>query len=337
MKLSMIAEFKLFRNENGAFMPVSFDDVENVSVGGYNFIVGDREIPFDWDAFSVEKHHADPYIFCIETDYDLSNYCDEAYAEMGLERGDITAEFLASASSIDDFFVYFEDDACPPSEESFVGSVDDNSNPESPHRLELLDVKFIDVETGKEYSVHTDVLTAFNRGEKERAMSSEERDNPEGNVQDGKITVLIIEPGKRPYEKEIDPGLGSLQREVGGDIEVVYPFEEPVAVICNEEGKLDGLPLNRVLCDEDGEPYDIIAGTFMVAGLDGGRFGSLEPEHMEKFKEHFRVPERFYKRGGQIVVVANDLDDRIRDYAAQTRKGGDDGRERYRGSEEREA
>lgn len=181
------------------------------------------------------------------------------------------------------------------------------------------------------------MIAEYNPGEMQEAILSDEGSVSGEGIQDDKITVLVVEPGKRPYEKEIDPGLESLQREVGGYIEVVYPFEDPVALICNEEGKLDGLPLNRALCDEDGDPYDIIAGTFMVAGAGGDRFGSLEPEHMEKFKEHFAVPERFYKRGGQIVVVANDLDDRIRDYAAQTRKGGDDGRERYRGSEEREA
>ena len=44
---------------------------------------------------------------------------------------------------------------------------------------------------------------------------------------------------------EIESGLDALQRAVGGYIEAVYPYEDPVALIVNEEGKLNGLPLNR--------------------------------------------------------------------------------------------
>ena len=58
---------------------------------------------------------------------------------------------------------------------------------------------------------------------------------------DSTITVLVVEPGKEPYAKEIDSGLESLQHEIGGYIQAVYPFEEPVAIVCNEEAKLEGL------------------------------------------------------------------------------------------------
>ena len=36
-----------------------------------------------------------------------------------------------------------------------------------------------------------------------------------------------------------------------------YPYEDPVALVCNEEGKLEGLPLNRALRDEDGDIYSL--------------------------------------------------------------------------------
>ena len=72
---------------------------------------------------------------------------------------------------------------------------------------------------------------------------------------DSTIAVLIVEPGKEPYVKEIDSNLKSLQHEVGGYIEAIYPYEDPVALVCNEEGKLEGLPLNRALRDEDGDIY----------------------------------------------------------------------------------
>ena len=95
--------------------------------------------------------------------------------------------------------------------------------------------------------------------------------------------------------KEIDSGLESLQHEVGGYIEAIYPYEDPVALVCNEEGKLEGLPLNRALRDEDGDIYDVVAGTFMVVGLTDDSFGSLTVEQMQKFSDHFKVPEQFVK------------------------------------------
>ena len=72
------------------------------------------------------------------------------------------------------------------------------------------------------------------------------------------MKVLMVEPGKVPYEKEIGDGLKALQDAVGGYIQAVYPYEDPVALVCNEEGKLEGLPLNRALRTEDGEIYDKI-------------------------------------------------------------------------------
>ena len=117
------------------------------------------------------------------------------------------------------------------------------------------------------------------------------------------MNVLVVEPYKEPYEKEIDPGLESLQHEVGGDIECVYPFDDEVAVICNDEGKLEGLPLNRSLRDEDGEIYDVVAGTFLVVGLGEENFEWLSKEQMDKFKERFRTPEQFLMIGGEIVSI----------------------------------
>ena len=118
-----------------------------------------------------------------------------------------------------------------------------------------------------------------------------------------KMTVLVVEPMKEPYVKEIDPGLRSLQAEVGGDIGAAYPFRDPVALVCNDEGKLIGLDLNRGLRDENGELYDIMAGTFLVVGLGEEDFASLSPELAQKYTEHFRQPEQFISLGGQIIAV----------------------------------
>ena len=118
-----------------------------------------------------------------------------------------------------------------------------------------------------------------------------------------KMTVLVVEPMKEPYVKEIDPVLHALQAEVGGDIGATYPFSDPVALVCNDEGKLIGLDLNRGLRDENGEIYDIMAGTFLVVGLGEEDFASLSPELAQKYTEHFRQPEQFISLGGQIIAV----------------------------------
>jgi len=117
------------------------------------------------------------------------------------------------------------------------------------------------------------------------------------------LSVLVVEPGKTPYGKQIKAGLESLQHEVGGAIGAIYPFEDPVALICNEEGKLIGQPFNRALRDDSGEVYDIIAGTFMIVGLGEENFTSLSDDLMEKYTEYFKMPERFIVGDGKLVVL----------------------------------
>ena len=118
-----------------------------------------------------------------------------------------------------------------------------------------------------------------------------------------KLTVLVVEPMKEPYVKEIDPGLHALQAEVGGDIAASYPFDDPVGLVLNDEGKLIGLDLNRSLRDEHGEIYDIVAGTFLVVGLGPESFASLPPDMIQKYTEQFKRPELFASVNGQIVSV----------------------------------
>ncbi len=89
------------------------------------------------------------------------------------------------------------------------------------------------------------------------------------------MKVLMIEPGKAPYEAELDGSLKSMQEAVGGGIEGYYPYAEPVAIVCNDEGKINGLPLNRAIYNQDGEMIEIMAGTFFIAGLGEESFADL--------------------------------------------------------------
>lgn len=112
------------------------------------------------------------------------------------------------------------------------------------------------------------------------------------------MNVLLVEPGEAPREVKIGDDLKSMQDVVGGLIEAVYPYEDPVALVCNEEGKLNGLPLNRKL-----EDYDIIAGTFFICGLSEDNFDSLPPDLMAKYKNKFAQPEQFVRLGNHIIAV----------------------------------
>ena len=117
------------------------------------------------------------------------------------------------------------------------------------------------------------------------------------------MNVLMVEPGKAPYETQIGDDLQSMQALVGGYIQAVYPFEQPVALVCRESGKLDGLTLNRALRDADGDIYDIVAGRFFIVGLGESDFTDLPHELAEQFAEHFRQPEMFMRVDGKIVVA----------------------------------
>lgn len=65
-----------------------------------------------------------------------------------------------------------------------------------------------------------------------------------------KITVLMVRAGQYPEVLEIENNLEAMQAAVGGDIEEYMPFEDEVAIVCNEEGKVNGLPLNRAVYEE---------------------------------------------------------------------------------------
>ena len=117
------------------------------------------------------------------------------------------------------------------------------------------------------------------------------------------MNVLMVEPGKAPYEMQIGDDLQSMQAVVGGYIQAVYPFEQPVALVCCESGKLDGLPLNRALRDADGDIYDIVAGSFFIGGLGQNDFTDLPHELAARFAEQFRQPEIFMHVDDKIVAA----------------------------------
>lgn len=118
-----------------------------------------------------------------------------------------------------------------------------------------------------------------------------------------KIKVVLLEPGKLARVEEIGTSLEDLQAVVGGYIEAVYPFDEEVCIVCNEEGKLQGLELNRGIYDENKNLTDIIAGKAFICDCSGEDFGSLSDEQQKKYMNQFKCPEKFFKIGNDIHGV----------------------------------
>ena len=120
-----------------------------------------------------------------------------------------------------------------------------------------------------------------------------------------KLSVLLIQPGKAPRMVEIPDTLDAMQELVGGYIEEYMPFDDEVAIIVNEEGKLNGLPPNRAIFTEDGKQIaDVLVGDFFIvkSPVDSDKYQSLPKDLAKKYAEKFKYPERFYRQNGEIKV-----------------------------------
>ena len=119
------------------------------------------------------------------------------------------------------------------------------------------------------------------------------------------IDVILVEPGEEAKMITMGDNLEAMQGIVGGLIEEYMPYEDEVALVCNDEGKMIGMPPNRAIKDADGTVMDIIAGPFFVAyaPIESERFLSMPDELQKKYLEKFRLPERFFRTDGGIVAV----------------------------------
>ena len=113
------------------------------------------------------------------------------------------------------------------------------------------------------------------------------------------MDVLVVEPGYAPYEKSIN-GLDEMQATVGGLIQAIYPYEEQVAIVCNEEGLLHGLEFNRSVPGG----YGGVVGTFFICGLGEEDFCSLTPEQIEKYRKEYHKAEILIgARGNEPITI----------------------------------
>ncbi|MFI3201128.1 MAG: DUF3846 domain-containing protein [Eubacteriales bacterium] len=116
------------------------------------------------------------------------------------------------------------------------------------------------------------------------------------------LDVLLVEPMKPPKEFQVADTLEALQGMVNGYIETVNMNDDPVVLICNEEGKMNGSTLNRAIYDKQGEIVDVIAGSFLIVGSGDENFESLSQAMKEKYAKEFETPEKFFKLAGKVIA-----------------------------------
>ena len=103
-------------------------------------------------------------------------------------------------------------------------------------------------------------------------------------MEEQKIKVLALLPMELPKEIKLDNTLEAMQNFVGGLIECITLSDtgSEVTLVCNEEGKLLGLPLNRPLWDG----ADVLAGPGFLAGCDNeGNLTSLPQSALDYYIE----------------------------------------------------
>ena len=118
------------------------------------------------------------------------------------------------------------------------------------------------------------------------------------NEVEKKIKVVLLEPGKVARMAEIDGSLKGLQRIVGGMIEAYYPFEEEVCIVCNEEGKVNGMQLNRAIREEDTVvdlSYKEMAARFREAESRGEHLDGCVVFAQESFTKEYSLESRTYR------------------------------------------
>ena len=104
------------------------------------------------------------------------------------------------------------------------------------------------------------------------------------------MKVIIVKPFTNPYVANIKGDLESMQKIVGGYIEAVYPFDdEEIALVCNEEGKINGLMPNRFLLYSNNAICDFICGDFFLcsAPADSENFESMPEKLIDQYVTKF--------------------------------------------------
>lgn len=97
--------------------------------------------------------------------------------------------------------------------------------------------------------------------------------------------VNALSPYRGSFEV-IRNSLGVLQQYVGGAIQTV-PLADGLLIICNDDGKILGFPVNRAITNGEGCVYDIVVGNALVVRVDGEEFASINEDDIQLIEKYF--------------------------------------------------
>lgn len=112
------------------------------------------------------------------------------------------------------------------------------------------------------------------------------------------MRILIVEPDRHPRIAEIPHTLKAMQQTVGGYIEITYPWSDPIALVCDEEGLLKQLPFNRLVA-----PGSAIFGTFFLCGIGEEELTDLPEELADKYMRMLYNPEVLVRTNTGYVAL----------------------------------
>ena len=125
------------------------------------------------------------------------------------------------------------------------------------------------------------------------------------------MKALLVKPKCKPEVINLKDTLEDWYKYIGRPVEFIYPFSDLVAIICNEEGKLNGMPYNRPLFKNYNEVYDIIAGNFLIVGIkppneDDGKICGLSDKLIEKYSEYFKQCYEYFMYANTLHIIPYD-------------------------------
>lgn len=115
------------------------------------------------------------------------------------------------------------------------------------------------------------------------------------------MKILIFEPYKYPRKADIPHTLRCMQETVGGDIQAIYPWDDPLALVCDDEALLKDSEFNRFIY-----PNVFIFGTFFLCGIGEEDFTDLSDKLMEKYAEMLRRPQILVQTPDGITAMQVD-------------------------------
>ena len=104
------------------------------------------------------------------------------------------------------------------------------------------------------------------------------------------IDVMIVEADKKPYMASIPNDMENIKEIIGGEVNISIMDEKDVALICDRDGLEEGREPNRILFDNEGEPYDIVYGNFVLTGVKDNDIVSLSQDDAKEYYLEFHQP-----------------------------------------------